>query len=102
MPRGNGMGPMGMGQMTGKGAGFCAGYANPGWGCGMGFGRGFRRMHQMAGMPGRAWGRFGYPRSQAGTVPEADERDELNSQVEYLEAQLKHLRSRLNDLDDKG
>ena len=70
MPRGDGTGPAGMGPMTGRAAGFCAGYpapgyANPmpgrrfgygmvsrfgwlfgrgrGWGRGRGFGRGFGR-----------------------------------------------------------
>ncbi len=31
MPRGNKTGPMGQGPMTGRGAGFCAGYALPGY-----------------------------------------------------------------------
>ena len=65
MPGGNGTGPMGLGPMTGRGAGFCAGYSVPGfmnpvggrlgmgfgWGRGLGWGRGF------------GWGRWGgfYP-----------------------------------------
>jgi hypothetical protein len=57
MPGGDGTGPTGQGPMTGRGAGFCAGYsvggyANPlprrgmgfGRGRGIGRGRGFRRM----------------------------------------------------------
>ena len=50
MPRGDGTGPMGMGPMTGRAAGYCAGYPVPGfmnaipgrgyWGRGIGFGRG--------------------------------------------------------------
>ncbi len=45
MPRGDGTGPMGMGPMTGRAAGFCAGYLAPGTmnpipGRGFGFGRG--------------------------------------------------------------
>ena len=47
MPWGNGTGPAGMGPMTGRGAGFCAGYSVPGYanpvgggGYGFGFGRG--------------------------------------------------------------
>jgi len=64
MPRGDGTGPGGMGPMTGRAAGFCAGfpvpgYANPvgGRGMGMGWGRGFR-----GGGFGRGfgWGRAGY------------------------------------------
>lgn len=31
MPRGDGTGPMGIGPMTGRGVGFCSGYASPGY-----------------------------------------------------------------------
>ena len=48
MPRGDRTGPMGMGPMTGRGLGYCAGYNAPGYmnavggrGWGMGFGRGW-------------------------------------------------------------
>jgi hypothetical protein len=54
MPRGDGTGPMGMGPMTGRGAGYCAGFDAPGYanpGPGMAYGRGFGRG------PGRGWGR---------------------------------------------
>ncbi len=40
MPAGNGTGPMGAGPMTGRGAGFCAGFNQPGFASGGGFGRG--------------------------------------------------------------
>ena len=51
MPRGDGTGPMGMGSMTGRGAGYCAGFNTPGFANpaprmgmafrrGVGFGRG--------------------------------------------------------------
>lgn len=40
MPRGDGTGPMGFGPMTGRGAGFCAGFPVPGF---------------MNPMPGRFW-----------------------------------------------
>ena len=46
MPCGDGTGPMGMGPMTGRGAGFCGGFGAPGFmnaapgRGGMGFGRG--------------------------------------------------------------
>lgn len=50
MPRGDGTGPMGMGSMTGRAAGYCAGLPSPGFmnpiggrlGLGRGGGRGFR------------------------------------------------------------
>lgn len=69
MPRGDRTGPWGQGPMTGRGMGYCAGYAvpgyaNPGFGTGMGYGRGFgygmgagRRMGYGRGMGfGRAFG----------------------------------------------
>jgi hypothetical protein len=68
MPFGDGTGPRGLGPMTGRGAGLCAGFGAPGYphpygygpsapvwprwgrGFGRGFGRGWRR-----------WGPYGYP-----------------------------------------
>jgi hypothetical protein len=46
MPRGDGTGPMGMGPMTGRAAGYCAGYPVPGYmnpvpRMGMGWGTGY-------------------------------------------------------------
>lgn len=57
MPRVNGTGPTGMGSMTGRAAGYCAGFGVPGFmnnqargfargGFGMGRGRGFGRRYQ--------------------------------------------------------
>lgn len=68
MPRGDGTGPTGMGPMTGRAAGFCAGYNTPGYmnpapGRGFrigfgggGFGRGRGRGFGM-GFGGRGFGR---------------------------------------------
>jgi len=39
MPRGDGTGPLGMGPMTGRAAGYCAGYGMPGY-MNPGYGRG--------------------------------------------------------------
>jgi len=62
MPRGDRTGPWGAGPMTGRGAGYCAGYSVPGYmnpvgGYGRGWGRGRGRGF------GRGWGRgrFVYP-----------------------------------------
>jgi len=66
MPKGDKTGPMGAGPMTGRAAGYCAGYPVPGYmnptggygsGRGRGRGRGFGRGY------GRGWGRgqFVYP-----------------------------------------
>lgn len=67
MPRGNGTGPMGMGAMTGRGQGYCAGNNTPGavngggWtGQGRGSGMGFARGCRGAGGGGRGMGRALY------------------------------------------
>jgi len=47
MPAGDGTGPAGMGPMTGRAAGYCAGYSVPGY---------------MNSIPGAGWGGFSYGR----------------------------------------
>ncbi|MDD5018411.1 MAG: DUF5320 domain-containing protein [Eubacteriales bacterium] len=99
MPRGDGTGPMGMGPMTGRGAGYCTGYAAPGFangGFGMGRGRGFRRMYHMTGQPGFI--RYGYP-AGAGTYDTVDEKQVLENEAAYLKKQLAQVRERLDGLD---
>ncbi len=105
MPRGDGTGPAGMGPMTGRGMGYCAGYAAPGYaaGFGMGRGRGFRRMYYMTGLPG--WARYGaYPYDFApyafqGQAPEMDEKEALQNQADFLEKQLGEVRERLKGFE---
>ncbi len=107
MPRGDGTGPMGMGPMTGRAMGYCAGYAAPGFanaGFGMGRGRGFRQMYNMTGRPG--WTRNGaYPYgayAYQGVVPEVDEKEVLQNQADYLEKQLNDVRKRLKDFEENA
>ncbi|MFW6279417.1 MAG: DUF5320 domain-containing protein [Planctomycetota bacterium] len=77
MPGGDGTGPAGMGPMTGRAAGYCAGYGVPGymnpipgggyWGAGRGFGGGrgrrggWRNWYRATGMPGWARAQAGLP-----------------------------------------
>jgi hypothetical protein len=69
MPRGDGTGPAGMGPMTGRAAGYCAGYSTPGYmnpyggryfgairGSFGGRGRGYRNWFRATGLPG--WSRY--------------------------------------------
>ena len=61
MPGGNGTGPLGQGPMTGRGLGYCTGYANPGFAAGggrLGLGLGFRRG---AGWHNPYYGYYGHP-----------------------------------------
>jgi len=106
MPRRDGTGPMGMGPMTGRAMGFCAGYAAPGYANagGRGRGRGFRRMYDMTGLPG--WARYGaypygfMPNDYPGTVPDVDEKEVLQNQADFLEKQLKQIHERLKGFEE--
>ncbi|HEY63579.1 MAG TPA: DUF5320 domain-containing protein [Caldilineae bacterium] len=119
MPRGDGTGPMGLGPMTGRGAGFCAGFGVPGfmnpfgyrmgWGRGVwgGWGgRGWRNMYYATGLPG--WARAGY--APAWGVPPAygmapgapapeQEVEFLRAQAEQLKAQLDAIAQRIEELE---
>lgn len=58
MPGGDRTGPWGAGPMTGRGAGYCAGYSVPGY-LNTGFGYGRRRGRGFGRGRGRGW--YGYP-----------------------------------------
>jgi hypothetical protein len=102
MPGGDGTGPLGQGPMTGRAAGFCAGYPNPGFskpGYGQGFGRGRDR-----GIGRGFWGRgrrFWYreysdvPFKQPSTE---EEKVYLENLVKSLKDKLKAVTERLKDL----
>ena len=111
MPRGDRTGPSGMGPVTGRGMGYCAGfdrpgYMQPGYGAGMGLGRGYRgggfgwrHMYYATGMPG--WARYGIAPSLPPVPPRwtaADEATALREQAEMLQRSLEQIRQRLNEL----
>ncbi|MBN2208986.1 MAG: DUF5320 domain-containing protein [Candidatus Coatesbacteria bacterium] len=117
MPRGDGTGPMGMGPMTGRAAGFCAGYSVPGYmnafaGRGAGFGGGFGRGHrnwfratglvgwQRAAMGMPAWGAPGaFAAGAFGPAMTQDQETEsLTNQAKFLENSLGEIRKRLEEL----
>ena len=120
MPRGDGTGPGGMGPMTGRAAGYCAGYDAPGymnpgpgggmaWGRGGGFGRGMGR--------GMAWGRGGrwaaagapgyappayapaYAPPYAPQITKEQELETLKSQAEYFNGALEDISKRISELE---
>jgi len=105
MPRGNGTGPMGMGAMSGRGAGYCAGYGMPGYanpafgqGAGMGRGRGF-----CGGRNGfnivRGRRRFrGYGAPNFNLDTETEKRV-LKNQADALEVELEAIRKRLSAME---
>jgi hypothetical protein len=118
MPRGDSTGPMGMGPMTGRQAGYCAGYNMPGFvknagrrGMGTSFGRGvnlgewgggFRRRNRFfaTGVPGRAW--FGVPLTPFQQADPATEIQALKSQAEYLQSEMDAIKKRLDELTVPG
>jgi hypothetical protein len=108
MPQGDKTGPMGMGPMTGRGAGLCRGNDSPGstsagrgrfggsgrMGGGFGGGRrGFRHCFNATGLPG--WMRFN---GNAVTFQE-DEIGLLKSQADYLNRSLDAVNKRLRDIE---
>jgi hypothetical protein len=118
MPGGDRTGPQGMGPMTGRAVGYCAGAGMPGYanalpGRGMGWvgggggrGRGNRWRHWYCatGLPG--WARMGYaPPWTAGPLatppPAEQEVAYLKEQAAYLQRQLEAVNQRLDELAPK-
>lgn len=99
MARGDGTGPRGMGRMTGRGAGYCTGYATPGYanpaGCGFGFGRGRGSGRAYYGAPIR----YGYP-GYSESYSAVDEKEFLKRQEEYLKGELEQVKKRLSGYRD--
>ena len=121
MPRGDGTGPAGMGPITGRGAGLCAGYSVPGYmnaaggrgGFGFGRGGGFGRRNRFCatGVPGwagggGAWG--AWAGADSGVAPPypvrspEQERRALQTQAEYLENALRDVKKRIDDMGPDG
>jgi hypothetical protein len=112
MPRGDGTGPEGMGPMTGRGAGYCAGYDVPGYdnpmpgrGFGRGGGRGRRWRHWFyaTGLPG--WLRFGrapWWGAPAGPPTREQETEALKAQAGWLQQQLDAINKRIGELDQES
>jgi hypothetical protein len=124
MPGGDRTGPAGMGPMTGRAAGFCAGYPVPGymnpvggrgnWGWGRGGGRGRRNWFYATGLPGWARAGYGWPAWGGAVNPYAyggapfvpgltaqQELDGLKGQAEYLEDSLDGIKKRIEELESQ-
>jgi len=118
MPRGDGTGPGGMGPMTGRGAGYCAGYSVPGYmnpfgGRGLGLRRGFR-----GGGMGFGFASTGAPYAYPGYYPAGvpapkdygpgvpgysgeQELETLKNQADYLTSTLGDIKKRIEELEAK-
>jgi len=114
MPRGNGMGPSGMGPMTGRAAGFCADYGQPvfagrgaGRGCGFGGSRGqggqgrgrhgCRNMFLATGLPG--WMRAGVNAAPASAAVTEAEKQALRDHAATLQSELDLINKRLSEFE---
>jgi hypothetical protein len=130
MPRGDGTGPAGFGPMSGRGAGYCAGYPVPGYANPFprgfrGRGRGFRFFGRGRGFYGRGrrffaapywesmpywagapyWARGAYPFEPAPDYYDDynpdDEAKALSREAELLKKELKAIEERLSELEEK-
>lgn len=117
MPRGDGTGPGGAGPMTGRAAGFCAGFSVPGFAnaaggrgffgrgrgfFGAGFGRGFGRGAGF-GMSAYGAGVNSYAQGQ-GVAPVQTPKQELESlkgQAEYFSNALEDIKKRIEELGQR-
>lgn len=113
MPRGDGTGPAGAGPMSGRAAGYCAGFQVPGFtnpipvaGAGFGRGRGFggrgggggrgwRHRFYATGQPG--WMRAGTASNPTGEPAPESETAMLHHQVAALREEIDTLRKRLGE-----
>jgi len=114
MPGGDGTGPMGLGPMTGRAAGYCSGYSVPGYinpipGRGRGFygrgaGRGRRNWYYATGLAGWQRASMGIP-AFGGAYPYAPEMDPqreadiLKSEADLLKKQLEDIQARIENLE---
>ncbi len=115
MPGGDGTGPNSRGPMTGRGAGFCAGFGMPGHansggrgsGRGMsnraygyrgsfGRGRGFRNQYYATGMPG--WMRSTGGQSFSSMTKE-EELQSLKDQANYFKSAMDDISGRIKELE---
>ncbi|MCE5266011.1 MAG: DUF5320 domain-containing protein [Deltaproteobacteria bacterium] len=107
MPRGDRTGPAGMGPMTGRGAGRCAGYGKPGsmntaFGAGRAPSGGRGRCNRFFATGLSRWQRlWGSPFSSGPQAP-GEELETLKEQAGYFEEGLKELRARIGALESKG
>ncbi|MDD5504764.1 MAG: DUF5320 domain-containing protein [Candidatus Omnitrophica bacterium] len=105
MPAGDGTGPMGLGPMTGRAAGFCAGYSLPGcanavYGRAYGAGRGFGMAYRAIGPRRRfcAAGYYdGYP--YGAEIAPQDEADTLKRESGFLKGRLEEIYQRIAVLE---
>jgi len=98
MPQGDGTGPAGLGPMTGRGMGFCAGFSTPGFMNG-GFGRGFGRGRGFA-WRARAIQPMLIQQVQPVVRTKKQEKQFLEQELSALKEEMKEIEKRLKELKD--
>lgn len=118
MPGGDRTGPMGLGPMTGRAGGYCAGFGMPGYmnpapGRGMGYGRGrgfrgrgfggggrgWRHWYYATGQPG--WMRYGFNAAPYQNPDPEIEKQELLHQAQALQSELDSIKKRLSEMESE-
>jgi hypothetical protein len=118
MPFGNRTGPLGLGPMSGRGMGYCAGYGAPGYmnpapgrgfgrgGWGRGWGRGFGRGRGRGfGWRSPGWGPPGWGAPYGSYAPAyapEDEATTLKDQAKYFEEALEDIKKRLEEIESSA
>ncbi|MCD4766940.1 MAG: DUF5320 domain-containing protein [Methanosarcinales archaeon] len=107
MPGGDGTGPQGLGPRTGRAAGYCARYPDPGYmnpiqgrGFYRGGGRGRRNLYYATGLTGWQRGAYSYPPPVVQAITKEQETAELTNEAEYLENELKEIRKRIQEIGE--
>jgi len=107
MPFGDRTGPQGLGPMTGRAAGYCAGYPAPGrggWGRGGGWGTGWGRGRGRGfGWRATAWGAppyWGTPYAPA--YGPQEEGAALKDQARYFEEALQGIKKRIEEIESSA
>ena len=122
MPGGDRTGPLGAGPMTGRGAGYCAGFPMPGfanpmsrWGYGFGMrggrggGRGHRHWFYATGLTGwqRGMHRYPFPGPFPYEAPfnpaitQEQEAEILKGQVDEMENTISEMKKRIQELESE-
>ena len=107
MPRGDRTGPMGQGPMTGRAAGYCAGYNVPGYmnpvggrgflGRGLGLGRGWGRGFGRGYYPYTGYAPY-YPYPTPAPYTPENEKQDLDNQLKIMKDEMKSIEKRLEEI----
>ena len=107
MPRGDRTGPDGMGPMTGRGLGYCAGYESPGFTKGVprggaGYGRGYGFGHTRGFGYGRGFYQNPYYGYHSYSYSKEDEEQMLSDELKMIKEQANNIEKRLDELKSKN